>query len=92
MKITNLLLGIFSLIVLSGYCQDQEEKFKASTAGVTEFHLKTSNIDEFKDFDWTTINEVFEDNDNEQVIKLAFEYENPSKKREAIPWIENLKF
>ncbi len=92
MKLNNLLFGIFSFIALSGYSQIQEKKIKATTASVTEFHLKTTNIDELKSFDWTTINEVFENNDRDEILTLAFEYENPSKKRNSKPNLKNLKF
>ena len=92
MKLKNLVFGIFSLIAFSGFSRIQEGKIIGTTAAVTEFHLKTSNIDELKSFDWTTINEVFEKNESDQIIKIAFEYENPSTKRNSKPSVKNLKF
>lgn len=92
MKLKNLIIGIFALIAFNGYSQIQKEKIIATPAAVTEYHLKTSNIEELRDFDWTIVNEVFENNDSDEIIKLAFEYENPSTKRNAKPNLKNFKF
>ncbi len=92
MKLKNLLFGIFSLITLSIFSQNREKKVLATTSAVTEFQLKTSHIEELATYDWTTIKDVFEENDENQIIKLAFEYENSSEKRNSKPDIKNMKF
>ena len=92
MKLKNLLFGIFSILTLSIFSQNQEKNVIATTSAVTEFQLKTSNIVELTTYDWTTINDIFKENDKNQIIKLAFEYENPSKKRNSKPNMKNLKF
>jgi len=92
MKLKNLLLAIFSLITVSLYSQNKETMVEAKTKAVTEFELKTDKIEELRNFDWTTINDLFETNEKGQLIKLAFEYDNNSKKRNSKPSIKNLKF
>ena len=92
MKLKNLLFGIFSILTLSIFSQNLEKNVIATTSAVTEFQLKTSNIEELGTYDWTTINDIFKENDKNQIIKLAFEYENPSKKRNSKPNMKNLKF
>lgn len=92
MKLKNLLLTIFTLITVSLYSQNTETKLEAATKAVTGFELKTDKIEELRDFDWTTLNDLFETNEEDQLIKLAFEYDNNSKKRNSKPSIKNLKF
>ena len=92
MEINNLIIGIFFLVAVNGYSQVQKVKEITKAPAVTEFSIKTSDIDELKSFDWNTINEVFENNEINQPIKIAFEYENPSTKRNSKPSIKNLKF
>ncbi len=92
MNLKNFVFGIFFFVAISSFSQIKEEKEITTALAVTEFNLKTSNIEEFKNFDWIRINEIFENNDADQIIKLAFEYENPSKKRNSKPNVKNLKF
>ena len=80
MKFKNLLYGIFLLGTISLYSQNKEEKVLATTGAVTEFQLKTNNIEELESFDWSTISDLFKTNENDQIIKLAFEYDNLSEK------------
>jgi len=92
MKLKNLLLAIFSLITVTLYSQNTETKVEPTNKAVTGFELKTDKIEELRDFDWNTINELFETNEQDQIIKLEFEYENNSKKRNSKPSIKELKF
>lgn len=92
MKLKDLLLVISFLVTISLYGQKEEKRVLETTGAVTEFHLKTNNIEELESFDWSRVSDLFKTNDDEQIIKLVFEYDNQSKKRKSKPNIKNLKF
>lgn len=78
MKTKNILLGVFTLMTFATYAQtDKSEKVKSKTA-VTELKVETENLDELKNFDWNMVKEMFQENDAEQEITLAFTYINKS--------------
>ena len=76
MKIKYILLGILSLLSFSTYAQTEKIESKGA---VTEFKVKTENLDELKNFDWDLVKEMFQDNKPEQEITLVFTYLNNSK-------------
>ncbi|SDR66090.1 hypothetical protein SAMN04488552_0239 [Christiangramia echinicola] len=89
MNLKNLLLGTFLIFTTVAFSQEQ---IVTKTESVTKFQLKTTNIEDLKDFNWSTINELFENNTPDQYIELAFEYDNTSKRIKSKPNIKNLKF
>ena len=79
MKTKNILLGILSLMTFATYAQTEKiEKVELKTA-VTELKVETENLDELKNFDWDMVKEMFQENDAEQEITLAFSYVNKSE-------------
>lgn len=92
MKFKDLLFLISFLVTISLYGQKQEKSVLETTGAVTEFQLKTNDIEELESFDWSTVSDLFKTNDDDQIIKLIFEYDNQSKKRKSKPNIKNLKF
>lgn len=79
MKTKNILLGIFSLITFTNYAQTKKsEKVETKTA-VTKLKVETENLEELKNFDWNMVKEMFQENDSEQEITLAFAYVNKSE-------------
>ena len=92
MNLKHLLLAIFSLITTSSYSQTHEKTVMTTPNAITEFSLKTDKIEELKDFDWSTLDELFKTNEDDQIIKMAFEYNNVSKKKNSKQNIKNSKF
>lgn len=78
MKTKNILLGIFSLMTFATFAQTEKSEKVESKTAVTELKVKTENLDELKNFDWNMVKEMFEENDAEQEITLAFAYVNKS--------------
>ncbi|TYB75849.1 hypothetical protein [Bizionia myxarmorum] len=79
MKTKNILLGILSLITFATYAQTEKSQKVESKTAVTELKVETENLDELKNFDWNMVKEMFEENDSEQEITLAFAYVNKSE-------------
>jgi hypothetical protein len=79
MKTKSILLGILSLMTFAIYAQTEKiEKVELKTA-VTELKVEMENLDELKNFDWDMVKEMFQENDAEQEITLAFSYVNKSE-------------
>jgi hypothetical protein len=76
MKIKYILIGILSLLTFSTYAQSEKIESKGA---VTEFKVKTANLDELKNFNWNIVKEMFQDNKPEQEITLVFTYVNNSE-------------
>jgi hypothetical protein len=74
----NILFGIFSLMTFATYAQTENSEKAESKTSVTEFKVETENLDELKNFDWDMVKEMFQENDAEQEITLAFAYVNKS--------------
>jgi hypothetical protein len=78
MKTKTFLLGIFSLMTFASYAQTEKSGKAETKTNVTEFKVKTDNLDELKNFDWNLVKEMFQENDADQEITLAFAYVNKS--------------
>ena len=78
MKTKTFLLGIFSLMTFASYAQTEKSGKAETKTNVTEFKVKTDNLDELKNFDWNVVKEMFQENDADQEITLAFAYVNKS--------------
>ncbi|MDT0553135.1 hypothetical protein [Urechidicola vernalis] len=88
----NIILTIVFLnITFFGFCQSKTRpEIKVST--VSDFKIETDNFEELSDFDWNMIKEMFENNDPEENITLAFVYiKKPTDLNEAI-YIDDLTF
>lgn len=79
MKTKNILLGILSLLTFATYAQTEKTQKIESKIAVTELKVETENFDELKNFNWNMVKEMFEENDSEQEITLAFAYVNKSE-------------
>ena len=79
MKTKNILLGILSLMTFATYAQTEKSEKTETKTAVTELKVETENLDELKNFDWNMVKEMFEENDSEQEITLAFAYVNKSE-------------
>ena len=91
MKTKNILLGILSLMTFATYAQTERiEEVEIKTA-ITELKVKIESLGELKNFDWKIIKEVFQENDKNQEITLAFVYENKSKIEKSKIRVDNFK-
>ena len=79
MKTKNILLGFFSLMTFATYAQTEKSEKVESKTAVTELKVETENLDELKNFDWNMVKDMFQENDAEQEITLAFAYVNKSE-------------
>lgn len=88
----NLFIAALLFIITTNVFSQNKEQIISSTESVSKFHLQTDNIQDLKDFDWSTLKELFQGNEPNKIVKLVFQYENESKKRNSKPNIKNLKF
>ena len=79
MKTKNILIGILSLMTFVTYAQTEKSQKVESKTAVTQLKVETENLGELKNFDWNMVKEMFEENDSEQEITLAFAYVNKSE-------------
>ena len=91
MKTKNILIGILSLMTYVTYAQSEKSINIESKTAVTELKVKTENLDELKNFDWNMIKEMFQENDSEQEITLAFTYINKSEIDKSIIRVDNFE-
>lgn len=92
MKRKNILLGIFSLLTIATYAQTEKSKTIETKSAVTELKVETENLDELKNFDWDMVKEMFEENDENQEITLAFVYMNKSEIDKSKVRLDNFEF
>ncbi len=76
MKTKNILLGILSIMTFATYAQTEKSKVIETKTAVTELKVETENLDELKNFDWEMVKGMFQENDKNQEIILAFAYVN----------------
>jgi hypothetical protein len=79
MKTKMILIGILSLVTLVSFAQNNINGATISKSAVTVLKLETNNLSELKDIDWNMVEDIFEDNDKDQNITLAFGYTNKSE-------------
>lgn len=91
MKIKNILLGIFSVITFTCYAQTEKSEKAETKTVVTELKVETENLDKLKNFDWNMVKEMFQNNDAEQEITLAFAYVNKSKLEKSKVRVDNFE-
>ena len=91
MKTKNLLLGIFSLVTFAAYAQTEKSKKVALRTAVIELKVEAENIDELKNFNWNMVKEMFQGNDAEQEITLAFAYVNKSDLDKSKVHVDNIE-
>ena len=92
MKTKNIVLGFFSLLTFAAYSQNEKDSIIEPKAAFTEFKVKTNNLDELKNFDWNTVREIFQENDKDQDITLAFAYINKSEVDKSNIKVDNFDF
>ena len=79
MKTNIILIGILSLVTFASFAQNNTNEATISKSAVTLLKLETNNLSELKDIDWNMVEDIFEDNDKDQHITLAFAYTNKSE-------------
>ncbi len=79
MKYILLLIGIFSFMTFASFAQTEKSERSETEPNVIEFKMKTENLDELKNIDWIMVKEMFNKNDAEQEITLAFEYKSKNR-------------
>ena len=92
MNAKNYLVGFFTLLTFSGFAQTERNHPPETKNTVTEFSLKTSDLEALKNFDWTIVNEMFVDNDKDQEITLAFTYLNKAEMDKTKIRVDNFNF
>ena len=91
MNTKNILLGFFSLMTFASYAQTEKNGKAETKTTVTELKVETENLDELKNFDWNMVKEMFQENDAEQEITLAFAYVNKSNIDKSKIRVDNFK-
>ncbi len=92
MKIKNIVLGFFSLLTFAAHSQNHKDTIIEPIVAMTEYKVKTNNLDELKNFDWNTVRKIFQENDKDQDITLAFAYINKSEVDKSNIKIDNFDF
>jgi hypothetical protein len=75
----NILLGIFSFLTFATQAQTKKNDIVETKSAVTELKIETENLEELKNFDWSMVEKMFQENDKDQEITLAFLYVNNSE-------------
>lgn len=92
MKTKIILQGILSLMIFTTYAQTEENKIIEPKSAVTELKVETENIDDLKNFDWNMVKEMFQENDANQEITIAFAFENKSEIDKSKVRVDNFEF
>jgi hypothetical protein len=72
----NILLGIFSFLTFATQAQTKKNDIVETKSAVTELKIETENLEELKNFDWSMVEKMFQENDKDQEITLDFLYVN----------------
>ncbi|GAB1308010.1 hypothetical protein KH5_06930 [Urechidicola sp. KH5] len=85
---------LIALLLLSYVGFSQKTTYtKTKITKVADFKIETDNFEELTSFDWASIHEIFENNNPEETITLAFVYTNKAEKEEGDDvYIDNLEF
>ena len=78
MKTKIILIVILSLVTFASFAQNSTNEATISKSAVTVLKLETNDLKELKDIDWDMVEDLFDDNDKDQNITLAFGYTNKS--------------
>lgn len=92
MIIKNTVFGFFIFLSITGYSQTQGSGNDSTEKVVTEFTVETDNLKELIDFDWGNLNEMFETNNDETVITLAYNYNCKFELDTTDSTVSNFKF
>ena len=63
-------------MTFASFAQTEKSERSETETNVIEFKMKTENLDELKNIDWIMVKEMFNKNDAEQEITLAFAYKS----------------
>ena len=72
-------LGILFLLSTGIYAQSEKNNSKESEIFVSGLKFETDKFEELKNFDWSMIQDMFQDNETDEEITLEFSYENKSE-------------
>jgi hypothetical protein len=89
MKTKMILIGILSLVTFASFAQKNTNEATITNSAVTVLKLETNDLKELKDIDWDMVEDIFEDNDKDQNITLAFAYTNNSEANASPTVINN---
>src|SRR5690606_15155584 len=76
----------------TSFAQNNTNEATITNSAVTALKLETNDLKELKDIDWDMVEDLFEDNDKDQNITLAFTYTNKSEADESSTVINNFSF
>ncbi|GAA4279790.1 hypothetical protein [Gaetbulibacter aestuarii] len=79
MNLKKFLPGIFLLLSMAVSAQSEKRTSKESEISVSALKFETDNLEELKNFDWSMIQDMFQDNETDEEITLEFIYENKSE-------------
>lgn len=79
MKIKHYLLAFLLSSTLGGFAQKAPSERSAAHSTVSEFKFESESLQELRDFDWTLVERIFEENRAEDSIHLVFAYSNPNE-------------
>ncbi|RBP30888.1 hypothetical protein DFR65_104146 [Oceanihabitans sediminis] len=89
MKIKNLLLVFFSFLTFATFAQ--EKKRVITEKAVTEFEIKSNNLEELIHYDWNKVRKMFQGNDLDQNISLSFIYVNEEERDASEVRVDNFE-
>ena len=92
MKAKSILIAVFTLLTFGSFAQTEKSELPETKNAVTDLTVETSNLDELRNFDWTMVKEMFQDNDKDQEITLAFTYLNKDKIDKTKIRVDNFRF
>jgi hypothetical protein len=91
MKTKCFFLALFSVVTFTTFAQSGSVSLTDSNNVVTQFKLETGSIDYLKDFDWISVKEFFEANEDNQEISLEFSFINDTAMDTSKIRVDNFK-
>lgn len=79
MTIKHYLLAFLLSSALGGFAQKAPSERSAAHSTLSEFKFESESLQELRDFDWTLVEQIFEENRAEDSIYLVFAYSNPNE-------------
>lgn len=90
MNIKNLIFFLLFISVMSMNAQTSHPEKKSPSVSVTDLKFNVSNLSELTNFEWSSLDSIFKDNNPDTEITLTFELDRKMKLNSSR--INNLKF
>ncbi|MDN3593518.1 hypothetical protein [Zunongwangia endophytica] len=88
----NFKLLLFTLLLTFSLQTIAQEKVSNTSSGITSFEVETDNIEELRNFKWSTVLEMIRENPDNDTFDFSMAFINPENKKEGEIKYDNFKF